>query len=160
MAKLKACAISKPSNRADRKAPTWLSPAPTVSTTSAQSTSSTASTSSGATSSATEEEETDPNIVIVKKEDESLSDKFIKGVFETAKIGEPLIIEDDENYYVTIKYDITKDENTFKEYRDTVLYDLKGDEYEAMQKEWYKDYKFDTNEDSIKRYKLSKLKLS
>lgn len=132
----------------------------TVSTTSAQSTSSTASTSSGATSSATEEEETDPNIVIVNKEDESLSDKFIKGVFETAKIGEPLIIEDDENYYVTIKYDITKDENTFKEYRDTVLYDLKGDEYEAMQKEWYKDYKFDTNEDSIKRYKLSKLKLS
>ena len=119
-----------------------------------------ASTSSGATSSATEEEETDPNIVIVNKEDESLSDKFIKGVFETAKIGEPLIIEDDENYYVTIKYDITKDENTFKEYRDTVLYDLKGDEYEAMQKEWYKDYKFDTNEDSIKRYKLSKLKLS
>ena len=98
--------------------------------------------------------------MIVNKEDESLSDKFIKGVFETAKIGEPLIIEDDENYYVTIKYDITKDESTFADKRDTILYDLKGDDYETMQKEWYKDYKVDTNEDSIKRYKLSKLKLS
>ena len=132
----------------------------TASVASDSSASSTASASSGVTSSTTDEQETDPNIVIVNKEDESLSDKFIKGVFETAKIGEPLIIEDDENYYVTIKYDITKDEATFKEYRDTVLYDLKGDDYESMQKEWYKDYKVDTNEDSIKRYKLSKLKLS
>lgn len=135
------------------------SSADTSSVASTSSTASTASTSSDATSSDTEEE-SDPNLVVVNKEDDSLSDKFIKGVFETAKIGEPLIIEDDENYYVAIKYDITKDEDVFTDYRDTLLYDLKGDDFEAMQKEWYKDYKVDTNEASIKRYKLSKLKLS
>ncbi len=125
--------------------------------------SSVAATSSTATSSATSsttEEESDPNIVIVNKEDESLSDKFVKGVFETAKINEPLIIEDDENYYVAVKYDITKDEDVFTDYRETVLYELKEDDFEAMQKEWYKDYQVDTNEDSIKRYKLSNLKFS
>ncbi|MDD6237798.1 MAG: hypothetical protein PUB00_10550 [Clostridiales bacterium] len=135
------------------------SSADTSSVASTSSTAFTASTSSDATSSDTEEE-SDPNLVVVNKEDDSLSDKFIKGVFETAKIGEPLIIEDDENYYVAIKYDITKDEDVFTDYRDTLLYDLKGDDFEAMQKEWYKDYKVDTNEASIKRYKLSKLKLS
>lgn len=153
-------ASSSASSAASTSSATSSAVTSTASTASTSSTSSTASTSSVATSSATEEEETDPNLVIVNKEDESLSDKFIKGVFETAKIGEPLIIEDDENYYVTIKYDITKDESTFADKRDTILYDLKGDDYETMQKEWYKDYKVDTNEDSIKRYKLSKLKLS
>ena len=136
------------------------SSADTSSVASTSSTASTASTSSAATSSDTKEEASDPNLVVVNKEDDSLSDKFIKGVFETAKIGEPLIIEDDENYYVAIKYDITKDEDVFTDYHDTLLYDLKGDDFEAMQKEWYKDYKVDTNEDSIKRYKLSKLNFS
>lgn len=125
----------------------------------ADSSASSSSSTTSSTSSGSKEEESDPNEVLIYKEDDSKSEKFIKSVFD-AKYNEPVILEDDENYYVTIRYDITKDEKKFKDYRDSLLQQLKGDAYTDMQKEWYKNYKVETNEDSAKRYKVKNLKLS
>lgn len=121
-------------------------------------TSSGAATSSGTSSgSDEEEEETDPNEVIIYKEDETLAQKFKDGIFG-AKTGVPTIVEDDENYYVTIRYDILADDSKYEEYHDTLLSNLKGDEYDEMVKSWYADYTVDTNADSAKRYKLTNIK--
>ena len=114
-------------------------------------------TSSG--SSEEEEEETDPNEVIIYKEDETLTQKIKDGIFG-AETGVPTIVEDDENYYVTIRYDILEDESRFEDYHDTLLSNLKGDEYDEMVKSWYADYSVETNEDSAKRYKLTNIKFS
>lgn len=132
-----------------------VSSASSDSSVSASSDTGSAASSSGTTSS---EEEEDPNEVLIYKEDESKPEKFLKGVFETAKIGVPVILEDDENYYVTIKYDISKDEEKFDSHRDSLLQNLKGDEFTEMVKGWYQDYKVETNEDSNKRYRVDKLK--
>ena len=127
---------------------------------SAANTSSTASgsASSGTSSGSTdeEEEETDPNEVIIYKEDETLAQKFKDGIFG-AQVGVPTIVEDDENYYVTIRYDILADESKYEDYHDTLLSNLKGDEYDEMVKSWYTDYSVDTNEDSVNRYKLTNI---
>ena len=96
---------------------------------------------------------------MIYKEDETKPEKFINSVFE-AKYNEPVILEDDENYYVTIRYDISKDEKKFEDYRDSLLQELKGDTFDEMVKSWYKDYAVETNEDSAKRYKLKNLKFS
>lgn len=69
----------------------------------------------------------------------------------------PTIVEDDENYYVTIRYDILADESKYEDYHDTLLSNLKGDEYDEMVKSWYTDYSVDTNEDSVNRYKLTNI---
>ena len=116
------------------------------------------SASSGTTSSGSKEEEkTDPNEVMIYKENETLTKKFKDGIFG-AKNGVPTIVEDDENYYVTIRYDLSKNEKRFKDYHDTLLQNLKGDEFKEKLNTWSKDYKVETNADSEKRYTLKKIK--
>ncbi len=120
----------------------------------AASSESTSSTASG--SEDKEEEETDPNEVIIYKKNESLAQKFIDGIFG-AEEGTPTIVEDDENYYVTIRYDILADEDRLEEYHDTLLSNLKGEEFEAMVASWYKDYAVEVNKDSENRYRVEKI---
>ena len=135
-------------------------PASSAAASSAAATSSAVSsgtTSSGASSGSKEEEETDPNEVMIYKENETLTQKFKDGIFG-AKNGVPTIVEDDENYYVTIRYDLSKNEDRFEDYHDTLLQNLKGDEYEEKLNTWSKDYKVETNEASEKRYTVKKIK--
>ncbi len=154
-----AAANSSATSSTASTASTTISSAATSSAAaSSASTSSTASaTSSGTSSGSTEEEEEDPNEVLIYKEDETKSEKFLTSVFE-AKYDTPVILEDDENYYVTIRYDISKDTEKFEDYHDSLLHEIKDETYEAMVAGWYKDYKVETNEDSAKRYKLTNLK--
>jgi len=114
----------------------------------------TSSTSSGSTT--TKEDETDPNEVIIYKKNENLAEKFINGIFG-AKVGTPVIVEDDENYYVTIRYDILKDAKRLEEYHDILLNNMKGEEFEAKMETWYKDYAVETNDASAKRYRVENL---
>lgn len=132
------------------------SSAASSSASSATSSTSSSGSSSDSTSSSTEEEEEDPNEVLIFKADTTKSEKFLNSVFET-KYDTPTILEDDENYYVAIRYDISKDEKRFEEYRESLLYEMKKDEFEEMLSGWCKDYKVETNSDSAKRYKVEKL---
>lgn len=114
-------------------------------------------TSSGATASgATQEVDKHANEKIIYKKDENLAEKFLTGIFN-AKLGTPVIVEDDENYYVTIRYNLMEDKEHLEEYHDELLTNLKGDEFEAKIKTWYQDYKVVINEHSAKRYRVKKL---
>lgn len=148
-------ATSSAASSAASSAPASSASSSSVSSAASSTSSGTSSTSSGST----DEEEEDPNEVLIYKEDETKPEKFINSVFE-AEYNEPVILEDDENYYVTIRYDISKDEKKFEDYRDSLLQELKGDTFDEMVKGWYKDYTVETNEDSAKRYKLKNLKFS
>ena len=131
----------------------------TSSAVSSNTSSGTSSNAAASGSGETEEETTDPNEVMIYKENETLTQKFKDGIFGAA-IGVPTVVEDDENYYVTIRYDLSKNEKRFADYRDTLLRNLKSDEYEEKLDTWSKDYKVETNEASEKRYTVQKIKLS
>lgn len=96
---------------------------------------------------------------IVKKGESSLyvSTKLNTAIFESAKVGQAVLLSDDNAYYVVMRYDPDKNEDTFEEMRTSVLYDLKGEDFDQILADKADEMKVTWNDGAIKKFKAKKL---
>lgn len=120
----------------------------------ASASSSSASTSSA--SSASGSDETKAVEASIIKKGSGYPEKFETALFKAGNKA-PFLVEEDSFYIVAIRYDILEDSKDFDTNKDSVLADLKGDEFEALVDEWGKAVKLTANEAAVKRYDPKKL---
>lgn len=102
----------------------------------------------------------DTNEVMVSTADEeTVSDlaKYIKGSIK--KFNRPVLHKDDTSYYVIVKYDPTERTDYFigGDYYESILQEMKYEEYEEMFDSWKKDLKIKKNEKAFEKYTPSKI---
>ena len=93
---------------------------------------------------------------VIKKGSNSPSVKFNDTVFNSYGDNEFRIIEDDEIYYVVRKTDLFSDETYFDTNKNSVLYEMKSEEFTAMVEEWAAAVELTMNDAAVKRYKVDK----
>lgn len=100
---------------------------------------------------------------LVKKDSTVPSEKAVKAIFDDMEVdGDAIVIPDDKALYVTVRYDVTKDETKYDEMREAVLYEVKGEEFLEKIKTWAEAVKGEAvaNEASIKRYDPKNIDMS
>ena len=102
----------------------------------------------------------DTNAVMVSTADEeTVSDlaKYIKGSIK--KFNKPVLYKDDTSYYVIVKYDPTERTDYFigGDYYESILQEMKYEEYEEMFDSWKKNLKIKKNEKAFEKYTPSKI---
>ena len=80
-------------------------------------------------------------------------------VFNSAKVGEPVVFEDDENDYVVERLALSERADLFDDYQETLLKALKQDDFDALVAEWFSGYEIAVNDDAVSRYDPSKMNL-
>ena len=105
------------------------------------------------------DEEEDPykNENLYKADGEYPSTKFIDYLFNTAKENEPTLLQDDNYYYLVLRLPTLERTDIYDTYRSSLLYELKGDEFDSLLEEWTAEYTFTENTKGIKKFKLEKL---
>lgn len=99
--------------------------------------------------------------VIVSKEDTGngyYSAKLVEGVM-AAPMDTPVIVEDDNYYYVVRRTDILKDPADLEAYRETLLNSMKAEEFKASVAQWAQAITPEANSAAVSSYKASKLKI-
>lgn len=104
----------------------------------------------------TESTEPASHETVIKKGSNSPSVKFNDTVFNSYGDNEFRIIEDDEIYYVVRKTDLFSDETYFDTNKNSVLYEMKSEEFTAMVEEWAAAVELTMNDAAVKRYKVDK----
>lgn len=126
---------------------------------SSSSSSSSSESSSSSTSSETEEKDPYANEHILQKGGSIPSKDVCNEIFEKCKVGETTIIEDDEVYYVVQRLDLLERTDLLESNYESILYELKEDDFNQKMKEYAKTITFVKNEDAYNRYDPEKLKL-
>lgn len=80
-----------------------------------------------------------------------------KVVGDALNVGEYLLIEEDEIYYIVYKMDLFADEEYYDYKKIDVLNELKGEEFDATVDSWTANQNVVVNDAAIKRYKVEKL---
>ncbi len=103
--------------------------------------------------------EEDANYMQIAKEGEGdsfdsyyISAEVETAIFEDAKIGEPILIESDNTDYIVLRYDINDYPENFDLMRESLLFDLKQDEFLDISLERAAEYEVVLNEAAINRY--------
>lgn len=86
--------------------------------------------------------------------------KVLKEIKEELKVDEVSSFEDDNYYYIYVKGDIkgrSKEYATSDENRETLLSEMKGDDFQKKIDEWVEKIKFEINEKAVERYSAEEL---
>ena len=73
--------------------------------------------------------------------------------------GDIEIIEtaDGEHYYLVLKMDILETDEYYTSARDSLLYEMKSEDYDSLIAEWTAAQSFEKNNDAYKRYDPEKM---
>lgn len=95
----------------------------------------------------------------IKKGEESytISEKLNNSIFDSAKIGEPILLNDDNAYYIVYRYDVAQDKAAFESMKFNLLYDLKGEGFNTIIADKSKELKVEVNDNAIKAFDPKKL---
>lgn len=102
----------------------------------------------------TEEDTYTSNKQVITK-DSDIPDKAVcDKVFGDMDPGDITIIEseDGEYYYVVAEYDLLDDPTYFLSAKESLLYEMKEDDFEALKKEWADSVELTINEKAVERY--------
>ncbi|MGN0692870.1 MAG: hypothetical protein ACI4K7_11020 [Oscillospiraceae bacterium] len=103
-----------------------------------------------------DEEETSytSNKQVITKDGEYPAAVVCEKVFSDMQIGDVTIIEseDGEYYYVVAKYDLLDDPTYFDSAKESLLYEMREDDFDALKKEWADSVDFTINEKAVERY--------
>ena len=89
----------------------------------------------------------------LKKDATSPSETVVKAIFGEMKDDEVAkVIADDKAYYIVTRYDVTEDEESFEEMKDSILFDIKGEDFRTMVDGWAEAMSPTENKAAIKRY--------
>lgn len=97
---------------------------------------------------------------ILKKGSEVPSKSVVETIFKDAKPdGEPILITDPSGYFLCKRYDVTKQTDKFDEMRQSLLGDIKGEDFEALVKGWVDATKasMSVNDAAVRRYSPKKI---
>ncbi len=132
---------------------------------SADNTSSTADDESSASDDNSEAENPYPNesmtnYGVLKDSDlESIQGKALTKIKEL-EVGKATAYEDDSSYYIFIKGDIAERSKEYvadEQNHDTILYQMKSDDYQKMLDDWVSKISYDINDKAIDRYTVEKI---
>ena len=73
------------------------------------------------------------------------------------EVGEVQVIEDGNNAYVVQTLDVMSG-TSFEDYRDTVLFDMKSDEFEEKVSAWAEELSIEENTAAVNKHNPSHLK--
>lgn len=86
--------------------------------------------------------------------------KVLKEIKEELKVDEVSSFEDDNYYYIYVKGDIkgrSKEYAASDENRETLLSEMKGDDFQKKIDEWVEKIKFEINDKAVERYSAEEL---
>ncbi len=106
---------------------------------------------------AEEEEDKYKNEFVVNLEASSFSEDFATQ-FKAKSVGDCFMIEEDEVIFVLNKLDVLEREDSLEEYTDSIIEDLKSEDFEKLVAEWSAAVTLEKNEKALKRYLPSKQK--
>lgn len=96
----------------------------------------------------------------IKRDSTSPSEKIVKSIFEDVKPdGKAVLLTDDAGYYIVVRYDSTSDSTQFDEMRDSIISELKGEDFSNLVKSWAEKLAPTANESAIKRYSPKKINI-
>lgn len=105
---------------------------------------------------APDEEETSytSNKQVISKDGEYPAAVVCEKVFSDMQAGDVTIIEseDGEYYYVVAKYDLLDDPTYFDSAKESILYEMREDDFDTLKKEWTDSIDFTFNEKAVERY--------
>lgn len=97
----------------------------------------------------------------IQKDSTSPSEKIVKSIFSDVAIdGDAKVLTSDSALYVVKRYDVMKDDKNLEDMRETVLSDIKSDDFLEMLEGWSKDLTRTTNDGAYNRYDPKNIKLS
>ena len=97
------------------------------------------------------------NTTFITKDGTVPSSAAVSKVFDgTMNVGDTVLVEEDEVYYIVSKLDLFADETYLENQRNTVTHELKDDEFETMVAGWLESQNVEVNEAAVERYKLEK----
>lgn len=108
---------------------------------------------------APEVDESADYIYTIKKDTDSyyVSSDVAADIFSSVDIGEIALLDDNNGYYVVKRLEVSPDQEDFEELRNTLLADLKNDDFVEILTAKSADLDVKLHEKSIKRYKVKKL---
>lgn len=140
--------------------------APSVEETAAETTVTSAAEETTASETASTENQTsavsnvDSNMTVIEKADKTLPcAEVAEKVFDGMNKGDIEIVEtaDGEHYYLVLKLDILEDGEYFTTARDSLLSEMKYDEFEGIVTEWTASQSVSKNDAAYKRYDPEKM---
>ena len=110
------------------------------------------SSSTSDSSSAKETVDEFANEQILTKDGTTPSKKVADAIFAKAQVNTPIIIEDDEVYYVVMRLDLLKRTDLYDTNRESILYSIKSKDFEKLIDEWTTEINYTVNQDAYDRY--------
>lgn len=99
------------------------------------------------------------NKQVINKESTVPSADAVNEVFSTMANGEVKILEsaDGEHYYIVMKYDILENDEYYESAKESLLYEMKSDEYDELVKAWTESQTVTKNQEAYDRYDPEKI---
>lgn len=102
------------------------------------------------------EEETDEyaNEIILSKDAQYPTEKFVNYVFTACEVGGYTVIQDDTCFYLVQRLDVLEREGLYDNYRDSILVELFDSDYTKLINDKLAEYEVVINQKSVDRYKV------
>lgn len=92
----------------------------------------------------------------VVKKGSGVPDETVNTKIFEMEAGDITIVEEDEYYYVVYKMDIFETDDYYESTKASLLYEMRGEDYEALLSEWASAVDFTVNAKAVERYKPEK----
>ncbi len=99
------------------------------------------------------------NLTAIEKDGTTPNAQIVNEAFNNMAIGDCKILEseDGEHIYVVVKLDILEDESYFEASRESLLHDMRDDDFDALIDTWKESQTVIRNEAAVKRYDPQKM---
>ena len=104
-------------------------------------------------------EQISSNKTVIEKSGTTPDSAVVSKVFDEMQKGDIQIIEssDSETYYIVLKMDVLETDEYFLSAKDSLLYEMKSEDFDALITQWTEAQNVVKNQDAYKRYDPKKL---
>ena len=104
-------------------------------------------------------EQISSNKTVIEKSGTTPDSAVVSKVFDEMQKGDIWIIEssDSETYYIVLKMDVLETDEYFLSAKDSLLYEMKSEDFDALITQWTEAQNVVKNQDAYKRYDPKKL---
>lgn len=104
-------------------------------------------------------EQISSNKTVIEKSGTTPDSAVVSKVFDEMQKGDIRIIEssDSETYYIVLKMDVLETDEYFLSAKDSLLYEMKSEDFDALITQWTEAQNVVKNQDAYKRYDPKKL---
>lgn len=97
-----------------------------------------------------------PNETIITKDSDFPSEKFVNYVFTSCNVGEATVVQDDTNFYLVERLDVTEREDVYDQNRELIMQDLFDSDYTKLLNDRLAKLDVKVNDNAVKRYTVKK----